>query len=137
MVSKDALVVASGYADYKRFDGLNTSDLVQAGRDAECDVVMVDTAMKDGKTLFDVLTYNEIEDFVGMAKDASLLVALAGSIKAHHADQLIKLDPDIIGVRGAVCESTTDRKSKISPEKTVSFMKLFRDTSEESRLEVH
>ena len=130
MVSKEALVVASGYADYKRFNGLNTRDLVQAAHDAECDLVMVDTAFKDGKTLFDVLTLHEIEDFINMAREAELRVALAGSIKAHHVNELMKLDPDIIGVRGAVCEGT-DRHNKISVEKTRAFTQLFRDASRE------
>jgi uncharacterized protein (UPF0264 family) len=125
MVSADAKVVASGYADYRRFNGLNTWDLVRAAKAAQCDVVMVDTAIKDGKTLFDVLTLDEINDFVGMAKEANLQVALAGSIKTEHAEELLKIDPDIIGVRGAVCGGT-DRYSKISVEKTKAFLSLFR-----------
>jgi (5-formylfuran-3-yl)methyl phosphate synthase len=125
MVSPDAKVVASGYADYRRFNGLTTWDLVRAAKAAQCDVVMVDTAIKDGKTLFDVLTRDEINDFVGMAKEANLQVALAGSIKAEHAEELLKIQPDIIGVRGAVCGGT-DRYSKISVEKTKAFLGLFR-----------
>jgi uncharacterized protein (UPF0264 family) len=125
MVSPDAKVVASGYADYRRFNGLTTWDLVRAAKAAQCDVVMVDTAIKDGKTLFDVLTLDEINDFVGMAKEANLQVALAGSIKAEHAEELLKIQPDIIGVRGAVCGGT-DRYSKISVEKTKAFLGLFR-----------
>lgn len=128
MVSKDAAVVASGYADFRRFNGLNTRDLVQAAKDAECDIVMVDTAIKDGKTLFDALTLHEIADFISMAKEADLLVALAGSIKAHHADELFQLQPDIVGVRGAVCEGP-DRHSKISVGKTKAFIKAFDEAS--------
>ena len=124
MVSADAKVVASGYADYRRFNGLSTWDLVRAAKAAQCDVVMVDTAIKDGKTLFDVLTLDEINDFVGMAKEAKMQVALAGSIKAEHAEELLKIQPDIIGVRWAVCGGT-DRYSKISVEKTKAFLKLF------------
>ncbi|MGH8069436.1 MAG: (5-formylfuran-3-yl)methyl phosphate synthase [Candidatus Entotheonellia bacterium] len=132
MVSADAKVVASGYADYRRFNGLNTWDLVRAAKAAQCDVVMVDTAIKDGKTLFDVLTLDEINDFVGMAKAANLKVALAGSIKAEHAEELLKIDPDIIGVRGAVCGGT-DRYSKISVEKTKAFLSLFRKDALEAK----
>ncbi len=126
MVSDEALVVASGYADYRRFDGLATLDLVRAARDAECDVVMVDTAIKDGPTLFDALTMKEIREFVEAGHEAGLIVALAGSIKAEHVEPLLELKPDIIGVRGAVCEGP-DRKSRISREKTRSFVNLFHD----------
>lgn len=132
MVSDDILVVASGYADYKRFNGLNTRDLVQAAKDAECDVVMVDTAFKDGKTLFDALTLDEINDFIRMAKEAGLLVALAGSIKAHHCDELLRIQPDVIGVRGAVCEGP-DRHTQISVEKTKAFINVFSDAGVTAR----
>ncbi len=49
MASATATVVAAGYADWRRFGGLTPDDLVAAARDAKCDLVMVDTAIKDGK----------------------------------------------------------------------------------------
>ena len=125
LVSADIFVVASGYADYRRFDGLSTQDLVHAAEKTGCDVVMVDTAIKDGRTLFDALTLTELKDFVAMAREAEMLVALAGSIKADHADMLRDIGPDIIGVRGAVCGGP-DRRSKISVEKTKTFINLFK-----------
>ncbi len=129
MVSEDADVVASGYADYRRFNGLNTSDLVRAARDTQCDVVMVDTAIKDGRTLFDALSLDEIRDFVRMGHEAGLRVALAGSLKADQASLLFDLDPDIIGVRGAVCEGK-DRATAISPEKTRKFVEVLHQRPE-------
>jgi (5-formylfuran-3-yl)methyl phosphate synthase len=124
MVGDDIEVVASGYADYRRFNGLSTTELVRVARDTNCDVVMVDTAMKDGKNLFDALSIQEIRDFIAAGHAAGLRVALAGSIKSEHTPILLGLDPDIIGVRGAVCEGV-DRKTRISPEKTKQFVRLF------------
>lgn len=129
MASEEIDVVAAGYADYRRFDGLNTQDLVRAAKDAGCSVVMVDTAIKDGKTLFDVMSLSEIRDFILRGHDAGLKVALAGSLKSEHAQILLELAPDIIGVRGAVCEGP-DRKTKISAEKTRQFVSLFHDQKE-------
>ena len=129
MVSDTAEVVASGYADYRRFDGLTTKDLVRAAKDTRCDVVMVDTAIKDGKNLFDNLSMDELHEFIGSAREAGLQVALAGSLKAEHADRLFELDPDIIGVRGAVCADGKDRKTTISPEKTRDFVELFHNVT--------
>ena len=85
---------------------------------------MVDTAIKDGKTLFDNMSFDEILQFIEQAKQAHLEVALAGSIKSEHADMLFELDPTLIGVRGAVCEGK-DRKTAISPEKTRKFVEHF------------
>ncbi len=128
MVGDKIDVVASGYADYRRFDGLNTRDLVRAARDTQCDVVMVDTAIKDGKTLFDALSVEEIREFVEQGQQAGLRVALAGSLKSEHVGLLLDLKPDIIGVRGAVCEGK-DRKTRISPEKTRKFVSLFHEAA--------
>ncbi len=126
MVSEKITVVAAGYADYRRFGGVSTSDLVRAARDAECDAVMVDTAIKDGRTLFDALSVQELREFVQMGREAGLLVALAGSIRAEHARALLELGPDIVGVRGAVCEGPS-RETRISAEKTRAFVRLFHD----------
>jgi (5-formylfuran-3-yl)methyl phosphate synthase len=121
MVGDDIDVVAAGYADYRRFNGLNPSDLVRAARDARCDLVMVDTAIKDGKTLFDAMSIEEIRRFVDEGHRAGMRVALAGSIKAEHTSVLLDLGADIIGVRGVVCEGT-DRKTRISPEKARRYV---------------
>ena len=125
MVSEDSDVVAAGYADYRRFDGLTPRDLVRAAKDAQCDLVMVDTAMKDGKNLFDNMSMDEIREFIAQGREAGMRVALAGSLKLEHAEKLFDLDPDIIGVRGAVCVDGADRKTKISAEKTEMFCKVF------------
>jgi len=125
MANPNAIVVASGYADWRRFDGLHPDNLVRAAKDAKCDLVMVDTAIKDGKNLFDNMTTDEIKDFVKKGHEAGLKVALAGSIKAEHVDLLFEIGPDVVGVRGAVCEDSTNRRTRICPKKTNDFVELF------------
>jgi len=124
MVSADAEVVAAGYADWRRFGGLNPDDLVCAASKAQCDVVMVDTAIKDGQTLFDNMSFEELRRFVDHAKEAGLMVALAGSLAWGHCDQLFELNPTLIGVRGAVCVGK-NRTMAISPEKARRFVEHF------------
>jgi len=124
MASDTATVVAAGYADWRRFGGLSPDDLVSAARDAQCDLVMVDTAIKDGRNLFDSMSLDELHRFVCQAREAGLMVALAGSLTWQHADWLFELDPTLIGVRGAVCVGR-DRKTTISPEKTLQFVEHF------------
>lgn len=114
-------VVAAGYADYRRFGGLSTGELVAAARDAGADLVMVDTAIKDGSTLFDALSVEEIEGFVQVARAAGLQVALAGSIKQSHLALLKQLQPDVVGVRGALCEQG-DRTTGITLGRVQEFM---------------
>jgi uncharacterized protein (UPF0264 family) len=123
MVSDHITVVACGYADFRRFRGLPYKDLVQAAKDAGADVAMLDTAIKDGKTLFDALSTEEIQEFVESSKREELLSALAGSIKKDHIPMLAKIAPDIIGVRGAVCDSN-DRSKGITEERLQEFLSL-------------
>jgi uncharacterized protein (UPF0264 family) len=114
-------VVAAGYADYRRFDGLDTATLVQVGRNTGCDLVMVDTAIKDGATLFDALSRDEIVEFVSSAHRAGLQVALAGSVKIEHLPELHRIAPDVVGIRGAVCTGR-DRNTRIDPEMVKRFV---------------
>jgi (5-formylfuran-3-yl)methyl phosphate synthase len=117
------MVVASAYADWRRFKGLSPFDMVPAAEKAGADVVMVDTAIKDGATLFDNMTISEIKEFITLARDAHLLVALAGSLKREHLPELRQLHPDIIGVRGAVCE-TGNRENGITKQALDSFLDI-------------
>jgi (5-formylfuran-3-yl)methyl phosphate synthase len=118
-------VVAAGYADYRRFGGLPTGELVAAARDAGADLVMVDTAIKDGTTLFDALSLEEIDGFVQAARAAGLQVALAGSIQQAHLPVLKQLQPDVVGVRGALCEQG-DRTTGITLGRVQEFMQAAR-----------
>ncbi len=97
------IVAAAGYADYRRFGGIDPETVASACHRAGADLVMLDTAIKDGKTLFDALSNDELEDFVAAARERALAVALAGSIGMRHIDRLRQLNPDVVGVRGCVC----------------------------------
>ena len=121
MVSDDIIVVASGYADFKRFGGLDYKTLVDAAADSHCDVVMMDTLIKDGKGLFDALSLGELSEFVGLAKARGLKTALAGSVMKEHLKDLADMGVDIVGVRGAVCPKA-DRSKGIQTELVAEFM---------------
>jgi hypothetical protein len=114
-------VVAAGYADYRRFDGLDPFTLVKVARAAGANVVMIDTAFKDGSTLFDALSVMETAEFVNEGHRAGLQVALAGSIKREQLGVLRQLNPDIVGIRGAVCASH-DRTSVIDAALVSAFV---------------
>jgi uncharacterized protein (UPF0264 family) len=121
------IVVAAGYADYRRFGGIDPRTLVRVGCDSGSDLVMVDTAIKDGKTLFDALSLDEIQEFIGEAHAAGRKVALAGSIGFQHLAELTRLGPDIVGVRGCVC-SANDRTSRIE----AALVRRFADAVKEA-----
>jgi hypothetical protein len=121
MVSDDIIVVAAGYADFKRFGGLDYKTLIRSAKASQSDVVMLDTLIKDGKSLFDALSLDELAEFVQLSHQSDMKVALAGSIKAEHIQDLASIGTDIIGVRGAVCPAA-DRSSGIQHELVKQFM---------------
>lgn len=107
-------VVASGYSDYERVGSISPLLLPAAAASAGADLVMVDTAIKDGKPTFDFMSEGELQDFIRLGHASGLEVALAGSIDFCHLELLRRLQPDIIGVRGIACGG--DRQSAIRAE---------------------
>ena len=110
-------VVASGYSDCLRVGSVSPMLLPAAAARAGADVVMVDTAIKDGKPTFDFMGEEDLADFIKLGHSFDLEVALAGSIGFPHLEALIRLQPDIIGVRGIVCGG--DRRSAVKEDLVV------------------
>jgi len=96
-------VVAAGYSDHARAGCISPLLLPEIAAGAGADLVMVDTAVKDGMSTFAFMSEAELDRFIGLGHARSLQVALAGAIGFEQLEMLKRLDPDIIGVRGIVC----------------------------------
>jgi TusA-related sulfurtransferase len=79
--------------------------MVKLAIDSECDGFLIDTLTKDGRNLFDFMPEPLLRDMVMEAKQAGLSTALSGHLKLENLDELARINPDIVGVRGAVCSS--------------------------------
>jgi len=66
--------------------------------------VMLDTMDKANGSLSQVMNDADIVQFVNQAKAAQLLCGLAGSLKQQDIADLLKLDADYLGFRGALCQ---------------------------------
>jgi uncharacterized protein (UPF0264 family) len=108
------LVVASAYSDHARIGSISPHELPAIAKKAGCDVVMVDTGIKDGKSTFEFMGDGELRSFVDSAHAEGLECAIAGSIKFDDIAILKDTGPDIIGVRGVVCGG--DRNDGIKAE---------------------
>lgn len=106
-------VVIAGYGDYYRIGAISPLKLPEITAECGADVVMVDTAIKDGSSIFDHMTFESLREFVSMAKDCGLKCALAGNLGWGHLETLKELSPDIIGVRTIVCEKGRDSQIKM------------------------
>jgi uncharacterized protein (UPF0264 family) len=96
-------VVAAGYADAQKIGALSPSLIPEAAYRARIDIAMLDTAVKDGKTLFDNQTIEQLKEFVTSARSFKLQVALAGSLQKQDLSTVYSLGVDIVGFRGAAC----------------------------------
>ncbi len=116
-------IVAVGYADYQKLKtSINPLNLPRIAADTGCDVVMVDTGIKDGSSLLTHMPWSDIEQFIDAGRTYGLQTALAGSLKVEDCVALKVLSPDIIGVRSAVCENF-DRNAGHIQEKLVDNLK--------------
>ncbi len=122
-----AMVVAAGYADHSRINSISPLSIAEPAYKAGCDGIMVDTAIKDGKNLFEFMTDETIERFVKSAHDRGMFCALAGSLSWNHISILKELNPDIIGVRTMVCEN--GRNSMIRSHLVAKLMTSLRQES--------
>lgn len=125
-LNQDALVVASGYADAHRVGAVDPMEIPRIAADSGSDLAMVDTAIKDGKTLFDFMDEEKILKFTSTAHDYGLKNALAGSIKENQLEKLSKLGCDVVGVRGAACTGG-DRNSGRIHRSAVARLKQMMD----------
>ena len=107
-------VVAAGYADYQRLDCLSPMELPPIAALAGCNGVLIDTGIKDRRTTFEFLGEPDLMEFISGAHRLGLFAALAGGIRFADVPAVLKLSPDILGVRGAVCGG--DRNSSIKEE---------------------
>jgi uncharacterized protein (UPF0264 family) len=76
-------------------------ELAQSG----CLGAMLDTADKSSGHLCSLLDQASLSAFVRHARALGLLSGLAGSLTIADIEPLIKLDPDYLGFRGALCEA--------------------------------
>lgn len=70
--------------------------------------VMLDTADKSAGSLRHRLDAGAIASFVRQAKAHDLAVGLAGSLTAADIPDLLVLEPDLLGFRGALCAGSRD-----------------------------
>ena len=80
--------------------------LVDTLADAGFTGAMLDTAHKTGKPLRDWRTDGELREFVNRARGHGLLSGLAGSLRKEDVPPLLKIEPDYLGFRGALCSGS-------------------------------
>lgn len=78
--------------------------------------VMLDTASKNGRRLQHSFDAAALRDFVASARAQGLLTGLAGSLSIADIPDLVRMVPDYLGFRGALCHAA-DRTQALDPER--------------------
>ncbi|MBM3948634.1 MAG: hypothetical protein FJ312_05245 [SAR202 cluster bacterium] len=113
-------LIGSLFADNPLYDGLDPHLMVKLAKEGQCDGFLIDTLTKDGRNLFDFMSEPELRDMVFEGKQAGLSTALSGHLRVDNLDELARINPDIVGVRGAVCQKG-DRSSGVYWEAVAEF----------------
>jgi uncharacterized protein (UPF0264 family) len=103
--SGGAVLVAGAYADARRVPHapLAPELLPRVAAAAGVEVCLLDTAVKDGRGLFDWLAPDAVAAFVAEAHGLGVQVALAGALRAEDLPLVRECGADIAGVRSAAC----------------------------------
>ncbi|PKB79148.1 MAG: hypothetical protein BZY88_14795 [SAR202 cluster bacterium Io17-Chloro-G9] len=114
-------LIGSLFADNVLYEGgLDAHRMVELAKDGECDGFLIDTLSKDGRNLFDFIPEEELREMVFQGKELGLSTSLSGHLKITDLDELARINPDIVGVRGAVC-SRGERDRAIAWEAVAEF----------------
>jgi uncharacterized protein (UPF0264 family) len=107
-------VIATAYADARAVDSVDPLEVIEAASRAGAVGVLLDTADKRGPGLRGLMPLPIVRRWVATARDARLLVALAGKLTVDALAYVNDAGPDIVGVRGAACHS--GRTGRIASE---------------------
>jgi dihydroneopterin aldolase len=66
---------------------------------------LVDTHQKSGSGLLENWPCDDLSKYVALAKSFGFMVALAGSLTPKAIARVVAMEPDYVGVRGAVCRN--------------------------------
>jgi dihydroneopterin aldolase len=111
-------IVAVLFADY-------SADLSLLGRVADRGFAgaMLDTVDKRGTSLRQRLDDAQLGRFIDDARARGLLAGLAGSLSLADVEPLLRLSPDYLGFRGAVCEGGR-RDGRLDPRRLAAIRAL-------------
>jgi len=108
--------VAALYGDYLRAGTLNPAVLPDIAQSSGVQIIMIDTAVKDGRDLFVFMPAEEVASIIETGQNNDLEVALAGSLADESFRIAAGLKPDIIGVRTAALPGGDRKEGRVDAE---------------------
>jgi uncharacterized protein (UPF0264 family) len=115
--------VAVAYADWQHAQAPPPEQVWEFVRDHDWPVFLLDTWMKNGRTLLDWLSLNKLLWLRQQCHRYGIRLALAGSLGVDQIRELLPLHPDIFAVRGAVCRQN-DRTGYVETSRVRYLVEL-------------
>jgi uncharacterized protein (UPF0264 family) len=117
-------VIAALYADFQRAGTLNPESLPELAASAGVNGCLIDTAIKDGSTLFDFITPLRLRQLAEQAHKLSLTFGAAGALKEKDLPLVLESGADVVGIRSAVCLNH-QRNGPLDPNLVRQLVKSF------------
>ena len=118
----DTKLIAATFADSHLYGGIDPKLVVKLAKESRSDGMLIDTLVKDGRNLFDFLDEPTLKGLVDEGKEFGMSTALSGALQISNLNTLVRINPDIVGVRGAVCMHG-DRESGAVAASAVSHLR--------------
>jgi uncharacterized protein (UPF0264 family) len=96
-------VVVAAYADWERAQAVPPEEACDFACEAGLGAFLVDTWGKDGSTLLDWVSLEDLHAWRARCAAASVPMALAGNLGPETIERLLEVAPDWFAVRGAAC----------------------------------
>lgn len=119
--------VAALYGDHLRAGTMDPMLLPDIAHSAGVEIVMVDTAIKDGRDLFVFMPEDNVVTYIEKARENGLEVALAGSLAGESFKTAAGLKPDIIGVRTAALPGGDRTGGRVDAELVRELKSILKD----------
>jgi len=119
--------VAVAYADSGEAASPAISDVIEAAVKTNCAGFLIDTWKKDGRTLLDHISIDELTKIAIQCHTSGLFLALAGRLNETQLQELTGSDvaADVIAIRSAGCRGH-DRTAEIETQSVAAFKKSLR-----------
>ncbi len=126
LIAGKTLPVVVAYADHRECHAPDLSNVVELAIEWQAQVFLLDTCLKDGRCLFDHYPVTQLQQRLQPLRSHPIHIAIAGCLGPHVIDQIGALQPDIVAVRGALCDHG-NRSAGVCERQTRAFKKLLRN----------
>lgn len=95
--------VAVYYADQDRAQCPSLAEVIRLSQAVSAAAILIDTFVKDGRTLFDFLSRDQLATAIVQIQQSGAIAACGGSLTAAHFADAIHAGANVLAVRGAAC----------------------------------